>query len=81
MNPARGVHRNSTGPAISRGLAGRPTGIPETILGPRSGSPSAAADISVVTHPGATQFTRIPLGANSLDKLFVRLIKAPLVTA
>ena len=41
INPARGVHRNSTGPAISRVVATRPTGIPVLILAPRAGSCSA----------------------------------------
>ena len=81
MKPASGVHKNNTGPAISSALPGRPRGIPEAIFGPNVESASVAADMSVVTQPGATQFTRIPFGANSLDRLFVRLIKAPFVTA
>ena len=75
------AHKNSTGPAISRGCPGRPTGIAAATFGPNSGSSSVPADISVETHPGATQLTRIPCGASSLDKLLVRLISAPLVTA
>src|ERR1700728_3980876 len=81
MNPASGVHKKRTGPAISLALATRPIGIPEVIFIPTSGSLKVDADISVATQPGATQFTRIPRGANSLERLFVRLINAPLVTA
>ena len=33
MNPASGVHRKSTGPAISRALATRPSGIAAAIFG------------------------------------------------
>jgi len=60
MKPASGVHRKSMGPAISRGLPTRPSGMAAAIWGPSFGSPSVEADISVATHPGATQLTRMP---------------------
>ena len=40
MNPASGVHRNSTGPAISRVLRDRPSGMPALIFAPIAGSPN-----------------------------------------
>src|SRR5208337_4888978 len=69
MNPASGVQRKTIGPAISRAVATRPSGIAVAIFSPVAGSASVAAVMSVATHPGATQFTRIPLGASSVDRL------------
>ena len=41
INPASGVHRNNTGPAISRGVATRPTGIAAAIFGPSRDRPAS----------------------------------------
>src|SRR5579885_1259347 len=81
IKPANGVQRNKIGPAISRGAATRPSGIVLRTFLLVTGSLNAGADISVATHPGATQFTYIPWPASSLERLLVRLMSAPFVTA
>src|SRR5579885_3134428 len=57
IKPANGVQRNKIGPAISRTDATRPNGIEAKIFSCVALSFNAGADISVATHPGATQFT------------------------
>src|SRR5207249_8465096 len=62
------------GPAQSSGLATRPSGIVRSISSlPRPASLAyGVADISVSTHPGATQFTLIRRGASSTARDLVR---------
>src|SRR6267378_3078375 len=67
MFRANREHRNTIGPAISSALPARPSGIVARSAGLAL---SVAADISVSTHPGATQFTVI-WGANSRARDFV----------
>src|SRR6266566_4449564 len=57
MNPEYCEQRKSTGPAISSAVATRPNGIAAKIRLLVAGSFSAAADISVLTQPGATELT------------------------
>src|ERR1051326_9251555 len=79
MCRASGEHRNTIGPATSSALATRPSGIVRSI----AARPSPAygfADISVSTHPGATQFT-VSFGASSTASDFVSAMTAPLVAA
>src|SRR5439155_264200 len=75
MCPARSEQRNTMGPAQSSGLATRPSGIVRSMSSlPRPASLAyGVADISVSTHPGATQFTLIRRGASSTGEGFVRL--------
>ena len=81
MNPASGVHKNSTGPAISRALATRPTGIAAGNLRAQLGVAQRGRR-HIRRHPSRRHTVYpIPFGANSLDRLFVRLISAPFVTA
>ncbi len=75
------MHRNTTGPAISSGSAALPSGINPSAFTDATGSLNVPSDISVRTHPGATQLQRIPCGPSSLDKLFVSEISAPLLAA
>ena len=81
MNPASGVHKNSTGPAISRALATRPRGIAGGNLLAQLGVGQRGCR-HIRRHPPRrhTVYPN-PLGASSLDRLFVRLISAPFVTA
>src|SRR5206468_9531066 len=57
INPACGVHKNKIGPAISSGVPTRPMGIGRRTSFAIVGSSSEGRDISVSTHPGATEFT------------------------
>src|SRR5882757_4231263 len=57
MNPAISVQRKTMGPAISAGVATRPRGMVPRTAEEIFASASAPADMSVSTHPGATQFT------------------------
>src|SRR6266550_4788236 len=57
MNPACGVHRNRMGAAISSGVATLPSGMVLRIRPRVLASLRASADMSVFTHPGATQLT------------------------
>src|ERR1700735_1046895 len=79
MKLACSVHKNSTGAAISSGVPARPRGMVCRISSPTLGSASAPALISVLTQPGATQFTKIPDDASSVESPFTMLISAPLV--
>src|SRR3984957_4855755 len=81
IKPASGVHKNRIGPAISAGSATRPMGMVARARARVGGSAMAGADISVSTHPGATQFTRMPCGASSVARPLVMLITAPLLAA
>ena len=67
------------GPAISSGLPARRKGMIAVIFSPSAAI--ASFDMSVATHPGATQLTRILCGANSGASDLVKLIIAPLVAA
>src|SRR5260370_23773458 len=59
MKLARSEATKRMGPAISSAVAARPRGIAvEAILWPALDS-STALDMSVVTQPGATEFTRM----------------------
>src|SRR5207245_4553342 len=73
MCPARSEQRNTIGPAQSSGLAKRPSGIVRSMSSlPRPASLAyGVADISVSTHPGATQFTLIRRGASSTARHLV----------
>src|SRR5882724_1263985 len=72
MKLARSDAANRIGPAISSAVPGRPSGIaPATIFCPAFDS-STALDISVATHTGATQFTKMLCRANSVASPFVR---------
>src|SRR2546425_1150377 len=83
MWPARSEQRNTMGPAQSSGLATRPSGIVRSMSSlPRPASLAyGVADISVSTHPGATQFTLIRRGASSTARDLVNEMTAPLVAA
>src|SRR5213079_1881345 len=83
MCRARSQQRNTIGPATSSALATRPNGIVCSLsLFPAPVSRSyGCRDISVSTHPGATQFTPIWRGASSTPSDFVRAMTAPLVAA
>src|SRR6185437_11598928 len=76
MKPAQGEQRNTIGPAISSGSAARPSGIRSSAFLDAIGSLRVPADISVRTHPGATQLHRIPWGASSEERLLVRESRA-----
>ena len=79
---ARSEQRNTIGPAISSGVATRPSGMLFSIS-PFPLPPSRLngfSHISVSTHPGATQLTAIR-GASSPASDFVRAMAAPLVAA
>src|SRR5258706_15111670 len=78
MKLARSEATKRIGPATSSAVAARPSGIAAaTIFCPALES-STALDMSVATHPGATEFTRIPYGANSVARPLVSAIIAPL---
>src|SRR5207245_10065843 len=67
MKPACSVQRKRTGAAISSGVAARPRGIVAYTFLLTTGSLSAGAAMSVATQPGATQLTRMPWGASSVE--------------
>src|SRR3989442_2841312 len=83
MCPARSEQRNTMGPAQSSWLATRPSGIVRSMSSlPRPAALAyGVADISVSTHPGATQFTLIRRGASSTARDLVNEMTAPLVAA
>ena len=76
---ASGEQRNKMGPATSSALATRRRGIVFSIAS-RPPPAYVFADISVSTHPGATQFT-VTFGASSTASDFVIEMTAPLVAA
>ena len=78
MNVAASLAKNAIGPAISSGRPTRPSGIVANTFARPASSDSASALMSVATHPGATQLTRMPNAASSVAKLFVTLMAAPL---
>ncbi len=71
--------RKTTGPAMSSGVAMRPSGMPASASF-RPGPDSAAAVMSVSTQPGATELTRTR-GASSTAQERVAAIIAPLLAA
>src|SRR6267143_215141 len=79
MCRANGEQRNRIGPATSSAVATRPRGIVFSSF-PRPPAAYGFADISVSTHPGATQFTVIR-GASSTARDFANEITAPFVAA
>src|SRR5262245_37818456 len=80
MCRARFEHRNTIGPAMSRGAAIRRSGIPAAI---RSRPPLAngSAHISVSTQPGATLFTVMPRAPSSGASDLTNEITAPFEAA
>ncbi len=62
MLAASSEQRNTIGPAISSGVATRPTGIVASIrfLPSKPSASYVMADISVSTQPGATESTVMP---------------------
>src|SRR5256885_1347810 len=77
MKLARPDAANKIGPAISSAVAGRPSGIAAAAIFCPAFVSSTGFDMSVATHPGATEFTRIPCRASSVAKPFVKLTIAP----
>ena len=77
MKSASGEARNATAAAISAGVPSRPMGVCSASCGSSSGGNSSS--ISVWMTPGATQFTRMWLGASSAARERVRPIRAALV--
>src|SRR5262249_48128294 len=78
---ARSDARKRIGPAMSSAVATRPMGIEPTIFANSRRSRKGAADISVSTHPGATQLTVTPDGPSSDASDFVNAIIPPLDAA
>src|SRR5208282_1186136 len=79
MKVARSEAAKRIGPAISSARAGRFSGIAALANFELFFERSTAADMSVSTHPGATQFTRILCRASSVANPFTKLIIAPLL--
>lgn len=73
--------RKRIGPAISFGSGILPSGIVLLTCSTKFGSLKTSAHISVFTHPGATQFTRILYLASSTASDFVNAIIAPFEAA
>src|ERR1041385_3447365 len=74
---AQVLHRKTIGPAISSGVATRPSGMILLIASCVALSASASVVISVSTQPGATQLTLIPKPPNSGASDFVNEICPP----
>src|SRR5262249_25107492 len=77
MKLARSDAANRIGPAISSAIPGRPSGIALATIFCPALLLSTSFDISVATHPGATQFTKLLWRASSVANPFVKLIMAP----
>ena len=76
INEASSDERNCTAAATSSGVPARNNGVSSQM--PDMTSASKQRVMSVSTNPGATQFTRMPLGATSLASAFVYPITAAL---
>src|SRR5260370_30867153 len=77
MKLAKSEATKRMGQAISSAVAARPRGIAvEAILWPALDS-STALDMSVVTQPGATEFTRMLWRGRSGARAFVDVMMAP----
>ena len=74
MNEASSEARNSTADAISSGVPARNSGVSSQI--PAITVSSKQRVMSVSTKPGATQLTRMPLGATSFASDLVYPITA-----
>ena len=77
MNDAFSSARKLTAAAMSSGVPRRPSGVSCASWGSTSGG--SAFSISVLMTPGATQLTRMPVGASSDARERVSAISAPLV--
>jgi hypothetical protein len=77
MFSAQCEHRKTMGPAMSSGVATRPTGIVLRIASRSALLEKTSFVMSVSTQPGATQFTLMPDGASSLESDFVNAICPP----
>src|SRR5277367_4727154 len=76
---ARSEARNRIGPAISSAVAGRPSGIAAATAFTPAFVEITGFDMSVATHPGAIEFTRMLCLASSTASPFTRLITPPLL--
>src|SRR5258706_1088566 len=78
---ARSEARNRIGPAISSGVAARPSGICDCTSFAPAFVRSTGFDMSVSTHPAATQLTSTRYCASSAPSDFTKLIIPPFAAA
>src|ERR1700730_17303270 len=78
MKLARSEARNRMGPAISSAVAARPSGMAAATIFWPGFELRTSLDMSVATHPGATELTRMLWRASSEASPLVRLIIPPL---
>jgi len=77
---ASGLARKSTGPAMSAGLATRPSGIFASMR-PRPSAANGRVTASVSTQPGAMLFTVMSRGPSSTANDLTKDIIAPFEAA